>query len=280
MSEKMDFVNYTLRLPEEYRRRLENEAAARGRSLNQQILKALELYFAESGYASEVINSAGVLFQVKTALAHEGKEESACEFSVENFHTEKEEAIYLIGLHRTLLRDLHVQDAEQACKEVGLALLSLHSRRGRDVRTLGWTQFTDNPAKRIVFGSEVPTKIETLPDFLEVVSKGAWTDHFLISDDEQEAISTIALTSLMEKSAIIKHMSDPEGVWVQIGSKKFNSADRDRYVKALTRMKLLRLVALEPMNDSSFNTYVLTHYARHYLSSLGAPAVISYGRFA
>ena len=268
MAEKKELINYTLRLPEEYRRRLELEAKARGRSLNQQIIRILEIYFAASGYASELISSAGQMFQVQAALAHDTSSETVWEFSLENFKTGKEEAHYLIGVDRTFNRDLKIADKVQAAKEVGLALLNLHVQKGRDIRALSWTQNPAFDGKRVIFRSELPDEIETLPDFVELMAKGQWQDGFLVPDEEMEAMKTLVLVARLEQSPIVKHLKDPDSMWVQVGSKKFDSTDASVYVKALAKLDLLRLVELQVKQEPTINTYGLTPEAVQFLAKL------------
>jgi hypothetical protein len=271
MIEKADLINYTLRLPEDYRRRLELEASARGRSLNQQIIRVIEMYFAGAGYPGGLISSGEQMFQVHTELVDDGLSETVCEFSLENFKTGKVEAHYLIGINRTLIEDLKISDNTQAAKEIGLALLNFHAKKGRDIRSLCWTQFE---RKRVITDSEV-VNIETVPDFLELLAKGQWTDELLVPDEELEAIKTMLITARLEqKSAeIIKHMNDGDEMWIQIGDRKFDGPNKSIYVKALSKMGLLSLIDLQPRRDRAYNSYRLTYEADQYLAKLASLAI-------
>ncbi|MBX9725050.1 MAG: Arc family DNA-binding protein [Candidatus Obscuribacterales bacterium] len=274
MSEKSELINYTLRLPEEYRRRLELEAEARGRSLNQQIIRIIEMFFANSGYASTNIRSAGQLFQIHSALSHSTQAETVWEFAFENFKTGKEEAHYMIGLEQQVLKHLKVSDPKQAVNEIGLALLHSYANRGRDIRTLSWTQNPAFDGKRVITENELPENIHNVPDYLEYIAKGQFEDILLVPDDEIEATKTLLLAARLEQSPIIKHMDDPEGLWVEVGSKRFNEADKAVFARALSKMKMMRLVHLQPVQDRSINTYVLTPEALQYLARIASWASV------
>jgi hypothetical protein len=269
MSQKSELANYTLRLPEEYRRRLELEAEARGRSLNQQIIRVIEMYFANAGYPSELLASAGQLFIIRATLAHSTAQETVWEFLAENSRTGNEEARYLIGVDMAFIRDLKASDESQTAKEVGLALLNFHAKQGRDIRTLSWLQNPPFDLKRIVHFSEVPSDVQNVPDFLELLAKGQWNDGLLVPDEELDAIKTLLIAARLEQSEIIKHMGGADGMWVQIGSKQFDQ-NKDLYVHALTKMGLLRLVALQPKKSPTYNTYLLTPEAVQYLAKIAS----------
>ncbi len=270
MAEKIEFINYTLRFPEEYRKRLELEAQAHGRSLNQQIIRVLEMYFAGAGYPSNHIYAVGQMFELQSALAHDTPAETAWEFALENSKTGKGEGHYLIGLDRTFIRDLKISDKRQAAKEVGLALLTLHAKKGRDIRNLCWSQNSVFKEKRVIFGSEIPENIDTLPDFLEFISKGQWQDHLLVPDEEMDAIKQLLLVAKIENSPIINHMTGPDGMWLEVGCQKFTGANRNVYTQALAKMGVMGLVELQPRTEADTNKYVLAPEGVQYLMRIAA----------
>lgn len=266
MIDKRDLVNYTLRFPEDYRKRLEMEAQSRGRSLNQQIVRIIEMYFADSGYATELVTFAGESFRIHCAPAYDTAAETAWDFALENLRTGKEEAYFVIGMDRAFSQTLNISNRAQAAKEIGLSLLNFHARRGRDLRTLCWMQPLMIDGKRILMKNEVSA--ETLPDFLEMLAKGRWADHWLVPDKELEAINMMLITAKIEHQPVIKHMDDSSEMWVQIGDRKFDGQDRNLYVQALTKMDQLRLVELQAQKQPSINTYHLTPRAVQHLAKI------------
>jgi hypothetical protein len=257
-------------MPEEYRKRLEAEAHQYGRSLNQQIIRVLEIYFATAGYPSNQIHSAGQLFEIHSGLAYSTPEETSWEITIENYKTGRVEGRYVIGLHRTLIRDLKISDKEQAAKEVSLAILTAHAKQGRDIRNLNWTQYPDFTGKRLIFGSELDGSIESLPSFLEMLSKGQWDDRMLVPDNEIDAIKTLLLTAKLEGCLIAKHMLSTDGAWLEIGKQKFNGSDRSIYTQALSKMGLLGLVELQTRTETDLHLYKITNEGHQYLLRLAA----------
>jgi hypothetical protein len=270
VAEKTEFINYTLRFPEEYRKRLEMEAHVHGRSLNQQIIRVLEIYFAGAGYPGSQICSGGQIFELHSALAHDTPAETVWEIVLENFKTGKEEARYLIGVHRSFIRDLKVSDNLHAAKEVGLALLAFHAKKGRDIRNLRWNQNPSFSEKRLIFSSEISEGIGSLPDFLEIMFRGHWEDRLLVPDDEMEAIKTLLLMARLEKCPIVNNMADPHEMWVEVGREKFNDPNRSVYTQALGKMELMGLIELQPGTEVDFNRYVLTPEGVQYLVRLAS----------
>jgi hypothetical protein len=268
MTEKAELVNYTLRLPEDYRRRLELEAKARGRSLNQQLVRVIEMFFAQAGYASDLVVCAGETFRILPSLAYDTPAETAWDFALEDLRTGKEAAMYVLGIDRGFAQALKISDKAQAAKEVGLALLNFHARKERDIRCLSWTQPSSFTGKRIL--TEIEAGVETLPDFLEQLAQGQWEDRWLIPEEEEEAIKTLLITARLEKSPIVKHFEEAGRMWVQIGKQKFNGPERNVYVQALSKMGLLRLVELQAKTDQYINTYKLTGRAIEYLARIAS----------
>jgi hypothetical protein len=62
-------------------------------------------------------------------------------------------------------------------------------------------------------------------------------------------------------------------MWVQVGSKKFDGANRSVYVKALSKMGLLRLAELQTKKEPTIDMYRLTPEALQYLAKMACWAV-------
>src|SRR5277367_2615059 len=124
--DKLKTTNFTLRLPEEYRKRLQLQADKKGISVNAHVLRVLEIHLMHSGFGPASITSmtSGRLFEIRTEPHQDNVDETTWAYFIDEPKYEKERAYYLIGVGRTVLRDWQVKDKQTVAKEVGLALLS------------------------------------------------------------------------------------------------------------------------------------------------------------
>ena len=182
-------ANISLRMPDEYRKRLQLQADKKGISLNAHVLRVLEIHLMSSGFGptSVTSNHSGRLFQIRCEPYIDNVEETTYVYFVDEPKFEKERAYYLIGIGRTVLRDWQVKDKAQVSKEVGLAMLSYYNRHGIEIDRLVWNQYPgpDNDNKRVLQVAEVP---ETLEQFLDNLTADKWTDKFASQDEKSQDI--------------------------------------------------------------------------------------------
>lgn len=186
MAEKT--TNISLRVPEEYRKRLQLQADKKGISFNAHLLRVMEIHLMSSGFGPASLTSAsGRLFQVRCEPYLDNVDETTWAFFIDEPKFEKERAYYLIGIGRTILRDWQVKDKAQVSKEVGLALLNYYNRRGMEADRLVFNQYpgTENDGRRVLQVAEVP---ETLEQLLDALMTDKWTDKFVSQDEKSQDI--------------------------------------------------------------------------------------------
>src|SRR6516162_932431 len=187
--DKLKTTNFTLRLPEEYRKRLQLQADKKGISVNAHVLRVLEIHLMHSGFGppSVTSNMSGRLFEIRTELMVDNVEETTFAFFIDEPKYEKERAYYLIGVGRTALRDWNVKDKATAVKDIGMSLLNTYNRQGLEIDRLKWNQFpgSDNDGRRILQASEVP---ESLEEFLAMLLNDSWKDSFIEETEKSQDI--------------------------------------------------------------------------------------------
>jgi hypothetical protein len=186
--DKQKTTNISLRIPEEYRKRLQLQADKKGASFNAHVLRILEIHLMASGFGPTSVTSAsGRLFQIRCEPYLDNVDETTWAFFIDEPKFEKERAYYLIGIGRTILRDWQVKDKAQVSKEVGLALLNFYNRQGLEIDKLVWNQYPgpDNDGRRVLQVAEVP---ETLEQFLDSLMANTWTDKFVQQADKSQDI--------------------------------------------------------------------------------------------
>lgn len=183
---KQKTTNISLRIPEEYRKRLQLQADKKGISFNAHVLRVLEIHLMSSGFGPEALTSnSGRLFQIRSEPYIDNIDETTWAYLIDEPKFEKERAYYLIGIGRTILRDWQVKDKATVSKEIGLALLNFYNRQGYEIDRLTWNQYPgpDNDGRRVLQVSEVP---ETLEQFLDILMTNKWTDKFLEQSDSSQ----------------------------------------------------------------------------------------------
>lgn len=186
--EKQKTTNISLRIPEEYRKRLQLQADKKGASFNAHLLRVLEIHLMSSGFGpTSITSNTGRLFQIRCEPYLDNVDETTWAYFVDEPKFEKERAYYLIGIGRTVLRDWQVKDKPTVSKELGLALLSFYNRQGMEIDRLVWNQYTgpEGDGRRVLQVAEVP---ETLEQFLDVLMSGNWTDKFVEQSDKSQDI--------------------------------------------------------------------------------------------
>lgn len=181
-------TNVSIRIPDEYRKRLQLQADKKGVSFNAHVLRVLEIHLMSSGFGPTSLTSAsGRLFQIRCEPYLDNVEETTWAFFIDEPKFEKERAYYLIGIGRTILRDWQVNDKAAVSKEIGLALLSFYNRNGMEIDRLVWNQYPgpDVDNKRVLQVAEVP---ETMPELLDQLMSGKWTDKFVEQDEKSQDI--------------------------------------------------------------------------------------------
>jgi hypothetical protein len=196
--DKQKTTNFTLRLPEEYRKRLQLQADKKGISVNAHVLRILEIHLMHSGFGPPSItsNNSGRLFEIRTELAIDNVEETTFALFVDEPKFEKERAYYLIGVGRTALRDWNVKDKQTVAKEIGQSLLNFYNRLGLEIDRLKWTQFPENDGRRILQASEVP---ETLEEFLALLLNDTWKDAYVVQTEKSQDIRRGRVESALYK---------------------------------------------------------------------------------
>ena len=180
--------NISIRIPDEYRKRLQLQADKKGISFNAHILRVLEIHLMHSGFGpTSVTSNSGRLFQIRCEPYLDNVDETTWAYFIDEPKYEKERAYYLIGIGRTILRDWQVKDKASVSTEVGLALLSYYNRKGMDVDRLVFNQYPspDNDGRRVLQVAEVA---ETLQEFLEQLMTDKWVDKFVSQDEKSQDI--------------------------------------------------------------------------------------------
>jgi len=186
--DKLKTTNISLRIPDDYRKRLQLQADKKSISFNAHVLRVLEIHMMSSGFGpTSVTSTSGRLFEIRCEPYVDNVDETTWAFFIDEPKFEKERAYYFIGIGRTILRDWQVKDKSTVSKEVGLALLNYYNRRGLEIDRLAWTQYPgpDNDGRRVLQVAEVP---ETLEQFLDLLMTDKWTDKYLEQSDKSQDI--------------------------------------------------------------------------------------------
>lgn len=186
MAEKTS--NISLRIPDEYRKRLQLQADKKGISFNAHLLRVMEIHLMNSGFGPPSLTSGtGRLFQIRCEPHLDNVDETTWAYFIDEPKYEKERAYYLIGIGRTILRDWQVKDKAQVSKEVGLALLNYYNRRGMEADRLVWNQYPgpENDGRRVLQVAEVP---ETLEQLLDLLMTDKWVDKYVSQDEKSQDI--------------------------------------------------------------------------------------------
>ncbi|HNB24790.1 MAG: hypothetical protein K2Y39_23385 [Candidatus Obscuribacterales bacterium] len=186
MAEKTS--NISLRIPDEYRKRLQLQADKKGVSFNAHLLRVMEIHLMNSGFGPTSLTSGtGRLFQIRCEPYLDNVDETTWAYFIDEPKYEKERAYYLIGIGRTILRDWQVKDKAQVSKEVGLALLNYYNRRGMEADRLVWNQYPgpENDGRRVLQVAEVP---ETLEQLLDLLMTDKWVDKYVSQDEKSQDI--------------------------------------------------------------------------------------------
>ncbi|HEY9681623.1 MAG TPA: hypothetical protein V6C86_08575 [Oculatellaceae cyanobacterium] len=181
-------TNISIRIPDEYRKRLQVQADKKAVSFNAHILRVLEIHLMSCGFGPTSVTSvSGRLFQIRCEPYLDNVDETTWAFFIDEPKYEKERAYYLIGIGRTILRDWQVTDKSTVSKEVGLALLAYYNRKGLEIDRLTWNQYPgpDNDGRRVLQVAEVP---ETFTEFLDLLAADKWTDKFVSQDERSQDI--------------------------------------------------------------------------------------------
>lgn len=179
-------TNVSIRIPDDYRKRLQLQADKKGVSFNAHVLRVLEIHLMSSGFGpTSLTSTSGRLFQIRCEPYLDNVEETTWAFFIDEPKFEKERAYYLIGIGRTILRDWQVNDKASVSKEIGLALLSFYNRKGMEIDRLTWNQYPgpDNDNRRVLQVAEVP---ETMPELLDLLMADKWTDKFVEQDEKSQ----------------------------------------------------------------------------------------------
>lgn len=179
-------TNISVRIPDEYRKRLQLQADKKAISFNAHILRVLEIHLMNSGFGPiSLTSTSGRLFQIRCEPYIDNVDETTWAYFIDEPKFEKERAYYLIGIGRTILRDWQVKDKATVSKEVGLALLAFYNRQGMEVDRLSFNQYPgpDNDGRRVLQVAEVP---ETLEQFLDLLMTDRWTDKFVEQSEKSQ----------------------------------------------------------------------------------------------
>jgi len=186
--DKLKTSNISIRIPDDYRKRLQLQADKKGISFNAHVLRVMEIHLMSSGFGpTSLTSSSGRLFQIRYEPYLDNVDETTWAFFIDEPKFEKERAYYLIGIGRTVLRDWQVKDKSTVSKEVGLALLSFYNRQGMEIDRLNFTQYPgpDNDGRRVLQVAEVS---ETLEQFLDQLLEDKWKDKFVEQSDRSQDI--------------------------------------------------------------------------------------------
>jgi hypothetical protein len=185
---KKETETFSLRLPLALKKRLERLAESQNRSLNQQILRILELYVSPIEEPSTTFRTpSGRFLEIHADPIKDGLQDATLSFfRIVDTRNDMEVKTINFGLGRTLLRDLHVKDSDrdQAVLQIGCALMKFYSSQGIEPEHLSWKQYIHlNYANmRVIHSSEVPAEIATLEEFLKALGADDWTDYFLVGN--------------------------------------------------------------------------------------------------
>ena len=137
--DKQKTTNISIRLPDEYRKRLQLQADKKGISFNAHTLRVLEIHLMNSGFGPISLTSTTTnrLFQLRCEPYVDNVDETTWAFFIDEPKFEKERAYYVIGIGRTVLRDWQVKDKATVAKEVGLAMLNFYNRSGMEIDRSG-----------------------------------------------------------------------------------------------------------------------------------------------
>lgn len=200
---------YTLRLPPELRKRVERLAESQRVSLNQQIVRILELYFLDSGDIGDSFKGpSGRLFEVtgeKYEVPVSGERAILVELQVFEARSKRKVTAFNFGAIAQTLRDLHVQesDEEEAVQELARSVLRFYLRQGIEPETISWSQYShhfDYTNTRILHANEIPNGVATLEDFLAAINKDDWFDYFLVGNYMQDLNRRICKATKLEEA--------------------------------------------------------------------------------
>lgn len=180
--------NISIRIPDEYRKRLQLQADKKGISFNAHVLRVLEIHLMSCGFGpTSLTSSSGRLFQIRSEPYLDNVDETTWAYFIDEPKFEKERAYYLIGIGRTILRDWQVKDKATVSKEIGLALLSFYNRKGMEPDRLSWSQYPgpDNDGRRVLQVAEVPGSLE---EFFDLLIAEKWVDKFVSQEDKSQDI--------------------------------------------------------------------------------------------
>jgi hypothetical protein len=180
--------NISIRIPDEYRKRLQVQADKKGISFNAHIFRVLEIHLMSSGFGPTALTStSGRLFQIRCEPYLDNADETTWAYFIDEPKFEKERAYYFIGIGRTIMRDWKVKDKSTVSREVGLALLNFYNQSGMEIDRLVWNQYPgpDNDGRRVLQFSEVP---ETLEEFFDLLKSQKWIDKYVSQDNQSQDI--------------------------------------------------------------------------------------------
>jgi hypothetical protein len=184
-----ELSNFTLRLPEEMRKRLQTQADDKRRTLSAHILRILDIHLLRSGFGPLTIKTpAGREFEIEIEHAHTSMDETTCVFKLNELKFDKQRAYYLIGVDRDVLEDWHVADGVAVVKEVGVALLHFHTST-KEIDCLKWNQPGNAPdfdGRRILRATD--TQSATVGQFLDRLNQGNWSDRFVELTEQSQDI--------------------------------------------------------------------------------------------
>ncbi|MBX9877590.1 MAG: hypothetical protein K2Y22_03955 [Candidatus Obscuribacterales bacterium] len=258
----------TIRIPDEHRKRLDEEANQLGRSLNQHMLRLIDAHFLQIGYSNNSLMLCGRPCEVRFELSEDNPHQTTYTFLVIDPKNDRTQAYFMIGLDHTFLSDLGVKDKHTVVKDVGLAVLSFHFRCGTEISTLRWDQVPQaHFLKRILSIDDVPKEAKTVQDFLNMLDTLKWTDRYAFPNHESEAIRTLLLAA-MNGAVVNKDTSD--GGSVECNGQIFhNPANPTLYFNLTQKMCIMELLELQPLKNGITNiTYHITTKGKNYLSGL------------
>lgn len=187
-AQKKESETYSLRMPTELKKRLERLAESQNRSLNQQILRILNVYVSPNEEPSTIFRGpSGRFLQIQADPIKDALQDATLLFfKIIDTRNDHEVKTINFGLGRTLLRDFHIKepDRDDAVLQIGSALLKFYSSQGIEPEHLSWNQYIHlgYPNMRVIHSSEVPAEIATLEEFLNALAEDDWTDYFLVGN--------------------------------------------------------------------------------------------------
>lgn len=209
---------YTLRLPSELRKRVERLADSRRVSLNQQIIRILELHFMDVGELGDSLKSlSGRLFEV-TGVVYEGHGERATLVDLQILEARSQNKIAALnfGVDTETIARLHVQkcDEEAAVQALARAVLCFYLRQGIEPEAISWSQYAGRgyTNTRILHSEEIPNGVATLEDFLIAINQDDWFDWFFVGNYLQDLNKRICdardLSSSMELAEEVLNLTN------------------------------------------------------------------------